>query len=299
MTDREIEMPHRIPVRFIDAENSPESTPRRNRNAPDSMTDSTMLTPQEIKDASIYGDAAEEESDHAGSEHPSEIEATVATRISDSSKNRNDPNTITTTTTMTADSSIFEDENGSDEFSETTTAASPSGSHLAELLATRAELKRVEAEWHKADAERKTLLDQLARGQADFNNFRKRAERERGDAYNRTVGEVVKNLLPVVDNLRRALDAQTVAQKERSNEFRNLLEGVELTYKQLNDVLEGMGLRPVPTVGHQFDPHLHEAVTTEHSDEYPPDTVVQEIVRGYTLGDKLLRPAMVKVATPR
>ncbi len=67
--------------------------------------------------------------------------------------------------------------------------------------------------------------------------------------------------------------------------------------KQLNGVLEGFGIEQVPTVGHAFDPHIHEAIATEPTNEYEPDTVMQEIVRGYRLGDKLLRPAMVKVAT--
>lgn len=164
------------------------------------------------------------------------------------------------------------------------------GPAAAELIATRAELRRIEAE-------RNELRDALARRQADFENYRKRVERERGESYNRMVGEVVSKLLPVLDNLRRALDAETTMQANESEEFRHFLHGVELINKQLSNVLEGLGLQPIAALGERFDPHVHEAVITEQSEEYEPDTVIQEIVPGYRLGEKLLRPAIVKVAT--
>ena len=172
-----------------------------------------------------------------------------------------------------------------------------SGPALAELIATRAELRRVEAEARKLAEERQDLLDKLARRQADFDNFRKRTERERSETYNRALGEVVRRLLPTIDNLQRALDAERTLEVEESEEFRHFLHGVELINRQLGGVLESLGVEVVPTVGHLFDPHVHEAVATEATDEVEPDTVVQEMQRGYRLGDKLLRPAMVKVAT--
>jgi molecular chaperone GrpE len=122
-------------------------------------------------------------------------------------------------------------------------------------------------------------------------------ERERSETYQRVVADVVGNLLPVMDNLRRAHEAESSIGSTESQEFRNFLHGVELISKQLNGVLEQFGIEQVPTVGHLFDPHVHEAIATEQTDEFEPDTVMQEIVRGYRLGDKLLRPAMVKVAT--
>jgi molecular chaperone GrpE len=164
------------------------------------------------------------------------------------------------------------------------------GPVLAELIATRAELKRVEAE-------RSDLREALARRQADFENYRKRVERERADSYTRMVGDLVSKLLPVLDNLRRALETEGSLQASESEEFRHFLHGVELIYRQLRGVLEGLGLQAVPALGHPFDPHVHEAVLTEHTEEYEPDTVIQEIVPGYRLGEKLLRPAIVKVAT--
>ena len=163
------------------------------------------------------------------------------------------------------------------------------GPEVAELVASRAELKRLQSEL----AESK---DAAARRQADFENYRKRVERDRTETHNRIVGDVSRNLLPVLDNLTRALDAERSLENRESNEFRHFLHGIELISKQLNEVLESFGVTAIDAVGQRFDPHLHEAVVTEPSAEYEPDTVIEEIARGYKLGDRLLRPSMVKVA---
>lgn len=164
------------------------------------------------------------------------------------------------------------------------------GPDTAELIATRAELKRVEAE--NAD-----LKNSLARRQADFENYRKRVDRERNDTYNRVVADVAEKLLPVSDNLKRALEAESSVEAAESDEFRHFLSGVDLIWKQLTGVLEVLGVKPITAVGEKFNPHIHEAVVTEATDEYEPDTVIQEIRSGYRLGDKLIRPALVKVST--
>ena len=164
------------------------------------------------------------------------------------------------------------------------------GPDRAELIATRAELKRVEAQ----NAE---LKDQLTRRQADFENYRKRVDRERSETYNRVVADVATKLLPVLDNLKRALEAESTVESSESDEFRHFLSGVDLIFKQLNGLLDALGVKPVPAVGEPFDPHIHEAVVMEATDDFEPDTVMQEIVAGYRLGDKLIRPALVKVAT--
>ncbi|MGH9881194.1 MAG: nucleotide exchange factor GrpE, partial [Pyrinomonadaceae bacterium] len=166
------------------------------------------------------------------------------------------------------------------------------GPAVAELVATRAELRRVESEVNE-------LKDRLARRQADFENYRKRHERERGETYNRVVADVAGKLLPVLDNLKRALDAEATVESSESDEFRHFLSGVDLIHKQLDGVLDALGVKPVPAEGELFNPHLHEAVVTEETDEYEPDTVMQEIVRGYRMGDKLIRPALVKVAVKK
>lgn len=163
------------------------------------------------------------------------------------------------------------------------------GPEVAELVASRAELKRLQAELAEAK-------DAAARRQADFENYRKRVERDRGETHNRIVGDVARKLLPVLDNLTRALDAERSVQNRESKEFRHFLHGIELINKQLNDVLESFGITAIEAIGQRFDPHIHEAVVSEPSDEYEPDTVIEEITRGYKLGDRLLRPSMVKVA---
>ena len=171
-------------------------------------------------------------------------------------------------------------------------AARAGGPELAELLATRAEMKRLEGEV-------KELRESVARRQADFENYRKRMDRERSDTYNRVVADIAAKLLPVLDNLKRALETEASVEASESDEFRHFLSGVDLIYKQLTGVLDALGVKPVLAEGEQFDPHLHEAVVTEPTDEYEPDTVMQEIVRGFRLGDKLIRPALVKVAVKK
>ena len=171
-------------------------------------------------------------------------------------------------------------------------ASRAGGPELAELLATRAEMKRLEGEV-------KELRESVARRQADFENYRKRMDRERSDTYNRVVADIAAKLLPVLDNLKRALETEASVEASESDEFRHFLSGVDLIYKQLTGVLDALGVKPVLAEGEQFDPHLHEAVVTEPTDEYEPDTVMQEIVRGFRLGDKLIRPALVKVAVKK
>jgi molecular chaperone GrpE len=171
-------------------------------------------------------------------------------------------------------------------------APSAGGPEVAELVASRAELKRLEGEV-------KELRDSLARRQADFENYRKRMERERGETYNRVVVDIAAKLLPVLDNLKRALETEASVEASESDEFRHFLSGVDLIYKQLNGVLDAFGVKPVLAEGEQFNPHLHEAVVTEPTDEFEPDTVIQEIVPGFRLGDKLIRPALVKVAVKK
>ena len=186
---------------------------------------------------------------------------------------------------------LLDDYSGAGEATADAEVEAPAGGpDRAELVATRSELKRVEAE--SAD-----LKDRLARRQADFENYRKRVERERTETYNRVVADVSAKLLPVLDNLKRALESEATVEASESDEFRHFLSGVDLIYKQLNGVLDAMGVKPIAAVGEPFDPHVHEAVVTEATDDYDPDTVIQEIVAGYRLGDKLIRPALVKVAT--
>jgi molecular chaperone GrpE len=144
-------------------------------------------------------------------------------------------------------------------------------------------------ELDKLKAERDTLVDRLARLQAEFENARKRAAREQQDFREYALADAVKELLPTLDSFERAL--QTSA-GDRS-EFRG---GVELIYKQLQDALVKLGLRPIPAKGEPFDPHLHQAIEMVDTRDAKDHHVLEELQRGYKLKDRLLRPSMVKVA---
>ena len=142
-------------------------------------------------------------------------------------------------------------------------------------------------------AEKASLYDRLLRAQAEFENYRKRVERERGELYQRGRDDVLLQFLPVVDNFERALSSL----EESEGDADALLRGVELIHKQFKDALSKLGLEAVEAVGQTFDPHVHEAVTTEATDKHKENTVIEEFQRGYKIGDRLLRPAKVKVAS--
>jgi molecular chaperone GrpE len=130
--------------------------------------------------------------------------------------------------------------------------------------------------------------DRYLRTLADFENFRKRAEREKADFQRYALAGVIRDLLPVIDNFDRALE-----HAEEGDEFH---KGVALIYKQLFDVLQRHGLKPISESGVRFDPNIHEAVVREEDPSVPSHTVVAVLQKGYFLHDRLLRPAMVKVA---
>lgn len=142
------------------------------------------------------------------------------------------------------------------------------------------------------------LKKTMARRQMDFDNYRKRIERERGDTFQNQISNLATQMLPVLDNLNRALDAASHFKGEQSQDFRQFFDGIALVNQQLNEVFSEMGVQPVMTVGEVFNPHFHEAVATENTDEFPPNTITEEFLRGYRLGDKLIRAAMVRVAAP-
>ncbi|MGI8654200.1 MAG: nucleotide exchange factor GrpE [Pyrinomonadaceae bacterium] len=301
--NKEESTPNRIPIRFADEEFAgagASSNDKQDSSGEAGNSDSSgdELTPEEIGSQSSYEDETEmqrridrgaEQPDDAGRDRADERDNAGSPPSNELPHNRGNTDTADTTGQQadTAQQDAAPQSAGKAEAASTSAAAGPM---LAELIAARAELKRLEAE-------RTDLQDKLSRRQADFENYRKRTERERGENYNKIVGDVVGKLLPVLDNLRRALDAEAFVQASESKEFRHFLNGVELISKQLTAVLEELGLRPVEALGQPFDPHLHEAVATESTDDYEPDTVMQELARGYVLGEKLLRPAMVKVAT--
>lgn len=139
--------------------------------------------------------------------------------------------------------------------------------------------------------ERDALRDRLMRTAAEFDNYRKRVERERREMIERAAESVLADLLPIVDNLERALSAE--AGPEGADAYR---QGVELIHRQLLDLLAQRGVTPIEALGADFDPHLHEAVASEPADGHRDGEIVEVFRTGYRLGDRLLRAAMVKVA---
>jgi molecular chaperone GrpE len=144
------------------------------------------------------------------------------------------------------------------------------------------------SELQKLKSERDTLVDRLARAQAEFDNARKRAIKEQQEFRDFATADAIRSLLPVIDSFDRALQM-----KSDGNEFRS---GIELIYRQLQDALSKLGVRAVPAKGEPFDPHYHEAIEMVETSDAPDHEVIEELQRGYKFKDRLLRPAMVKVA---
>lgn len=145
-------------------------------------------------------------------------------------------------------------------------------------------------EVEKAQAEIAELNNRLARAQADFENYRRRMQREKEDMAIYANQKLLLNLLPVLDNLERALGTPPVSGDEK------LRQGVELIARSFREALAREGLTPIEAVGQPFNPNFHEAVMTVESAEHDEDTVVAELQKGYQLGDRVIRPSMVQVS---
>jgi molecular chaperone GrpE len=138
--------------------------------------------------------------------------------------------------------------------------------------------------------ENQELRDRLLRSRADIDNFRKRTEREKQDFYRYALSDIMREILPVLDNFERALAASTQSAQD-------ILVGVDLIYKQLSDVLGKAGLRSVDQEGVPFDPSIHEAVARDDESPLPAHVVTTILQKGYMLNERLVRPAMVRVST--
>jgi molecular chaperone GrpE len=152
-----------------------------------------------------------------------------------------------------------------------------------------AQLENAAQEIAQLRGEKDQLLDRLARLQAEFDNARKREAKERTDAREYTIGNTVEPFLGVMDNFQLALKAQGSAEQLRT--------GVELILKQMEEALKGLQVQAVETVGTQFDPRVHEALGSVETTEFPDHQVLEEIRRGYKIREKLLRPALVRIAS--
>ena len=172
-------------------------------------------------------------------------------------------------------------------------AAGASGAAAVEARATEEgagdDVDAAAAELEEAVRQRDAHYERLLRVTAEFDNYRKRTQREHRELIEQAAGDLLGDLLPVVDDLERALAAET----QDGDAYRR---GVEIIHKQLLDVMARRGVAPIEAVGADFDPALHQAVVHEPSDGHRDGEVVEELRRGYTLRQRLLRPSMVKVA---
>lgn len=156
----------------------------------------------------------------------------------------------------------------------------------------------LQAKLTAAEKEKKDNWERYLRAAADIENLRKRQKREIEDAKFDTKGKVLKEMLPVVDNLERAIEHASAAVAGDSGDPRTgpILEGVQLVLRQFLTSFERLDVFPIDAQGQPFDPNLHEAISQMETDEHPPGTVVQVLQRGYRSGDRLLRPSLVVVA---
>ena len=156
------------------------------------------------------------------------------------------------------------------------------------VVTPEAQIAALTAERDQLAAEKADLKDRLLRALADFDNFRRRAERDRSEYVQFAAMEMVRDLIPILDDFRRAVKVET-ADKEYA-------KGIELIDQRLFETLKKAGLEPIEAAGKPFDPNLHQAVDLVQSEELPDQTVLEEYQSGYNFKGKLLRPAMVKVA---
>lgn len=145
----------------------------------------------------------------------------------------------------------------------------------------------------KLTQEKEEFYDRLIRLQADFENYKKRIDKERQEFYLYALSEVIREILPTIDDLERALE------KSDSKDIESYQQGIELIYNNLRETLEKIGLQPIKTKEQTFDPHYHEALFLEETDQYQENQILEEYQKGYMLKDRLLRPAVVKVAVKK
>jgi len=152
---------------------------------------------------------------------------------------------------------------------------------------------RVDPELQAARDEVQANFARYQRLAADFENYKRRTRQELGDRTQYANEELLRKLLPILDNLRRVLDHAP------EGVDRNWFEGLRMVVRQFDDTLQAQGVSPIPAVGEKFDPSQHEAIAREETDEHEEGTIVEEMQPGYRLHERVLRPTLVKVAHPR
>ncbi|MBK9215265.1 MAG: nucleotide exchange factor GrpE [Chloracidobacterium sp.] len=145
--------------------------------------------------------------------------------------------------------------------------------------------------------ERKDIQEKSDQRLKDFQNYKYRMDRERRGSHIDQVAVVTEKLLPAIDNLDRALESAEKLDGKKSDDFQQFFDGIVLVNKQVRETLGGMGVEAIKTVGETFDPNFHEAVAAEDRDDMPPNTILEEMLRGYRIGNRVIRHSMVKVTT--
>lgn len=184
--------------------------------------------------------------------------------------------------------SLAKDDTQPEAPAEAQAAAGDAEALRAEVARLQAELEARTAELESSRAEARENFERWARSQADFDNFRRRSRQEREEVTRFATEGLLLDLLPVLDNLERAMNADAQAETWK--------QGVEMTVRQLLAALQSHGLSPIEAMGQPFDPNLHEAVMQLDSDEHDEGTVLGEVRRGYRLGDRVIRPSLVQVS---
>ena len=159
-----------------------------------------------------------------------------------------------------------------------------------ELSRLREKIRDLEKQVETSDREAEEYLDHLKRLKAEFENYKKRMVKERQQIVTWAIEDLIKEFLPVLDDLERAIDSASISQ-----DFSSLIQGIKMVYDHFKQLLKKKGLEEISAQGEEFDPNLHEAIMRIESDEHPDNVVVEEMRKGYKFKDRVLRPAMVKV----
>lgn len=184
---------------------------------------------------------------------------------------------------------------------ELATRAGSSSAAVAPALDDRttkleAENESLRSKLEVLETERTELVETAQRRIRDFDGYKARSQRERAEFATEQAAGFAVQMLPVLDNLNRAVDFAESVPGDRRGGFQQFFNGIAMVTKQVNELLAAMGVAPIQAVGETFDPHLHEAIAVEASEQFPPNTVCEELLCGYRIGERVIRHSMVKVA---
>ena len=174
-------------------------------------------------------------------------------------------------------------------------AAAPQVGLKTRVFELQNEVSALQARVRELRADRDEIQEKSDRRLKDFENFKYRVDRERRGSFIEQICTLASQMLPVMDNLERALQSVESGNTEKSPEFQQFYDGIVLVNQQVNEILAGMGVQQIESVGEKFDPNLHEAVAAETRDDLPPNMVADEMLRGYRIGNRVIRHSMVKV----